>query len=173
MFKLKSQPPISLHLSLTSLRFMWRWGLLPPPSFQWPLAPYVSQCNRPPLGLTSFIYKHTHMHMQMHMHIHTRVACMCSAGVATLGKHTNSMHIQKKKTQRMQTKGPEPRQCNVLCIVLFPRTGKDICFYCFYFACFPRWISQQSCRAWMKNTPFHTGLLIQMAGKVLAVDLED
>lgn len=25
----------------------------------------------------------------------------------------------------------------------------------------------------MKNTPFHTGLLIQMAGKVLAVDLED
>lgn len=58
-------PPISPRFSLNSLRFMWRWGFLPPLPPQWPLALCVSQWNRAPQGSTSSPTnkQHTHPHV--------------------------------------------------------------------------------------------------------------
>ncbi len=113
MFKLKSQPPyLSLRLSLTSLRFMWRWGFLPPLPFQWPLAPYVSQWNRPPQGSTSFPYK-----QKTHTHTHVLLLCALQVLQHTV-KHTNSQHMHTN-TIRTPTKGPRQTRVMVRALFLF------------------------------------------------------
>lgn len=90
MFKLKSQPPLTLaSLSLT-IRFMRRWGFPPPFSLHWPYAPTVSQRSRRPEGLTSSTFW-LQTPTRADARAHTRVAFLCSAGVVA--------HCQAYKTQ--------------------------------------------------------------------------
>lgn len=123
MFKLKSRPPyLPVRLSLTSLRFMWRWGFLTPLPFQWPLAPYVSQCSRPPQGSTSFPYKQK---KKKHTHTYTHVLLLCALQVLQhTVKHTNSQHMHTN-TLRTPTKGQKQTRVMVRELFLFQEQKEE------------------------------------------------
>lgn len=143
MFKLKSQPP----RSLTGLKFMWRWGFLPPLYLHWPLAPTVSQCNRPPQGLTSSTFR-----PQKHMHVLHFWALQVLRHIVkqtkTRRKHKNTRTIRTKALARV-------RFCALL--VFKPSVSLllgEICPKLLNFA------AQQQCQPRWRH-PIHPGRLIK------------
>lgn len=134
MFKLKSQPPISLFACLSLV-----WGscggggsYLPSLSSD-PLLPMCLSATDPlrdwPLSPTNKKHTHTCTHAQTETH----VLLLCALQVLQhIVKHKFPAHAHKHT--RNANNGPEPDQGHVLSSVPFTRTIKGICSHCTYFA---------------------------------------